>query len=53
MNQIELPWEALGSERSMQVFSVFLPDFPEVNLVHVLGVYYSGLHRESEMQLCP
>lgn len=40
-------WEA--SKRFMSVFSVLLPDFPEVNLVQVLRPYCTGLHRESEM----
>lgn len=42
-------WKA--SKRAMSVFSVLLPDFPEVNLVQVLGAYCTGLHRESEMPL--
>lgn len=42
-------WKA--SKRSMSVFSVLFPDFPEVNLVQVLGAYCTGLHRESEMPL--
>lgn len=40
-------WEA--SKRSMSVFSVLLPDFPEVNLVQFLEAYCTGLHKESEM----
>lgn len=40
-------WEA--SKRSMSAFSILLQDFPEVNLVQVLGAYCAGLHRESEM----
>lgn len=46
-NKMHFTWEA--SKRSMSVFSLLLPHFPEVNLVQGLGSYFTGLHKESEI----